>query len=401
MNHDHPIELSALPPNDSRYPDIRRVTLVGTAIDLLLTILKLTGGWLANSQALIADGIHSLSDLATNIVVLVAAKQGSKAADSDHPYGHERFETLATVILGTVLIAVGLGIAWEAVERLQSETGPSPGVMAIVIASLSVLSKEWLFHYTMRLANKIHSPMLKANAWHARSDAISSIVVIIGVAGTMLGYGVLDAIAAIIVALMIVKIGFELGKESINELVDRALEKGEVKKIIATVRAVPGVVKVHELRSRMMGGKALIDLHVQVGSHISVSEGHFIGLQVRQQVLEQFDEVSDVLVHIDPEDDDSIKVNYDESPQRPQIEHQLREELNDPQLWQLLHRFQFHYINGQLELECCFIEPLTEEQLQRLTKAALTLESVCHIEVVVLQHPLPAPTSTKTRVKAT
>lgn len=293
-------------PGDERYRLARRVTLIGSVVDFLLGVLKIVFGYLANSQALIADGVHSFSDLATDAMVLVAAKHGSKDADPEHPYGHGRFETIATVMLGVALIAVAAGIAWDAVDRLfNPEELLQPGLWALAVALASVVLKEWIYHYTMRVARKLRSKMLEANAWHSRSDAISSIVVFVGVGGTMLGLDYLDAVAAVIVGLMVAKIGWDLAWHSIQELADVALEAERVDAIRAAITDIDGVREVHMLRSRRMGQDALIDVHVLVRPWLSVSEGHMIALSVEHRLKSRFEEVSDVTVHIDPEDDET------------------------------------------------------------------------------------------------
>lgn len=257
---------------DARYREIRRVTLIGSVIDLVLGVVKIVVGWLAHSQALVADGIHSLSDLATDFMVLYAAKHASKDADEEHPYGHGRIETVATVALGVALVAVAFGLAWDAVGRLfHPDELLEPGGLALAVAAVSVVAKEWIYHYTLRCARRLRSDMLRANAWHSRSDAISSIVVVIGVAGAMFGYPYLDAVAAIVVAVMIAKIGFDLVRSSTMELIDTALEPEQIEAIRKEIFSVPGVRAVHMLRTRKSGGDALVDVHIQVDPRISVS----------------------------------------------------------------------------------------------------------------------------------
>jgi len=291
--------------NNPRYLEVRKVTLIGSVVDLLLGVAKILVGWLAHSQALIADGLHSLSDLATDFVVLYAAKHSHREADEDHPYGHGRIETLTTVGLGITLIVVAFGIGYDATRRMnEPDLLLAPGMLALGVAFVSVIAKEIIYRYTRNAAVKLRSNMLMANAWHSRSDAISSIVVVIGVGGAMLGYPYLDAVAAIAVAVMIAKIGFDLVRASTKELIDTALEPEVVDAIRKEISRVEGVRALHMLRSRRSGGDALVDLHVQVDPCISVSEGHQIGDTVRRRLLKQIDEVTDVTVHIDPEDDE-------------------------------------------------------------------------------------------------
>ncbi len=377
-HHHHEVPDSS----DRRYAQIRWVTLVGSVLDLTLGVLKIFIGYLANSQALIADGVHSLSDLATDFMVLFAAKHGSKDADEAHPYGHGRFETLATVALGIALIVVAGGIAWDAIERLFHPAELlQPGFWALAIAGASVLSKEWIYHYTMRVAKKLKSNMLKANAWHSRSDAISSVVVVIGVGGTMAGLNYLDAVAAVIVGAMVAKIGWELAWQSVHELVDTALDPERVEVIRQEVLSVGGVRELHMLRTRQMGGEALVDVHVIVDCKLSVSEGHYIGEKVRRRLIEEVEEVADVMVHVDPEDDERMAPSL-HLPNRAWVEEQLQQRWRGLEIASSIRRLTFHYLDGMLEVEIClpaagYVDALEQsEELARLVKAAESLEPV-------------------------
>jgi len=345
------VRLSPKEQGEARYREMKKVTLIGSVIDLLLGIFKIFVGWLASSQSLIADGVHSLSDLATDFVVLYAAKHGSREADEDHPYGHGRIETLATAGLGVALILVAIGIAWDAIARLfEPERLFQPGIWALVVALLSVVLKEWIFQYTMRVAKRVRSPMLEANAWHSRSDAISSIVVVIGIGGTMLGLNYLDAIAAVGVALMVAKIGWDLGWESLHELADRALEEERVEKIRTAILAVDGVRHLHLLRSRKVGHEALVDVHVQVDPWLSVSEGHMIAIAVEEAAKASLDEVSDVTVHIDPEDDEESPPCVG-LPLRGQALGMLEHAWNQAGCNGRWERVQLHYIQGRIHVD--------------------------------------------------
>lgn len=333
-----------------RYQEVRKVTLVGSLVDFLLGVAKIIVGWLAHSQALIADGVHSLSDLATDFLVLYAAKHAHREADEDHPYGHGRIETLATVGLGIALIGVALGIGYDAMRRMNSpDLLLNPGWIALGVAALSVFAKEAIYHYTRNAAKRLRSNMLMANAWHSRSDAISSIVVVIGVAGAMMGYPYLDSVAAIAVAVMISKIGFDLVRDSSKELIDTALEPKVTDAIRREVYNIDGVRALHMLRSRRSGGDALIDLHIQVDPRISVSEGHQIGDTVRRQLLDRIEEVTDVTVHIDPEDDEQ-KSPCDKLPLRGDLIESLKER------WEHMDGIKadqvtLHYLDGKLQVE--------------------------------------------------
>ncbi|MDO9138734.1 MAG: cation diffusion facilitator family transporter, partial [Methylobacter sp.] len=235
-----------------------RASYVGAAINVIQTLIKIGFGILGQSAALIADGIHSLSDLLSDLLVIIAVRLGSREADHEHPYGHRRFETIATVILGFSLIAVGGAIAWSVMERMaKPEHLPVPNVLSLAVAALSILINEWLYHYTKRIAKKTRSKLLLANAWHQRSDAISSLVVLFGIGAVLLGYPLADGIAAIVVALMVAKIGLNLVFESIKELVDTSLPPELVAEIRAAINAIDGVEGIHLLRTRHMGEDAL------------------------------------------------------------------------------------------------------------------------------------------------
>ncbi len=342
-------DMGARPANgEERYQASRRITLIGAAVDLLLSVLKIVVGVVGGSQALVADGIHSLSDLATDAMVLIAAKHGSRDADEDHPYGHGRFETVMTVILGSILILVAAGIAWDAVRRLfQPELLLQPGWPALAAAAVSIVAKEVLYVWTLRVAKRLRSPMLKANAWHHRSDAISSVVVLVGVAGTMAGLDYLDSIAAFGVALMVAKIGGELAWHALQELVDTSLESHQVEAIRKAIQDVGGVRDLHLLRTRRMGGDALVDVHIEVDPRLSVSEGHQVGERVRHYLIDRIDDVADVMVHIDPENDERGNINM-ALPSRDELIPRLEEAWREITEAQPPLHVTLHYLAGRL-----------------------------------------------------
>jgi len=338
-------------PRDERLRETMRITVIGAVIDGLLGIFKITIGYAAHSQALIADGIHSLSDLATDAIVLYASKHAHAEADDDHPYGHGRFETVATVVLGVALIGVAVGIGYDAIFRLlHNELISTPGAWALGIAFISVVAKEAIYRYTMVVAEKHNSNMLRANAWHSRSDAISSVIVIIGVAGSMFGIWYLDGIAAIAVALMIAKIGWDLLSESMQELVDTSLDADRVDAIKQTILDVDGVDTLHVLRTRKMGSDALVDVHIQVSPTLSVSEGHFISETVRSSLIRDIGEVTDVMVHIDPEDDELIDENI-KLPLRHELINKLELAWQDVEASQEIIEVNLHYLNNKIAVE--------------------------------------------------
>ncbi len=337
-------------------------TFVAAWVNLFLSVVKVTAGVLGQSSALIADGIHSMADLMSDAVVLVAVKLGSKQPDQDHPYGHARFETLATVVLGVGLIVVAIGIAWDAVNRILG-VGELlvPDQLTLCIAGISIACNEWLFHFTQKVAKKTRSKLLLANAWHHRSDAISSIIVLIGIAAMLLGYGYADAIAAVLVSLMIAKIGVSLMVDSLKELVDTAISDDEIEALRQAISVIDGVINIHLLRTRRMGEDIYVDLHIQVDSYISVSEGHMIADTVRNQLLGQFRNIADVLVHTDPEDDE-VKESIDYwPPSRKELINGVRDCLGD--YYSLVEEIKIHYLNGSVELDVIFLLSPLEHDL--------------------------------------
>ena len=283
---------------------MRNTSVVGAIVNLLLTVAKVVFGVIGQSHALIADGIHSLADLSTDLMVWFAAKYSNQPADKEHPYGHARIETAFTVGLGVVLIVTAVGIVIDSAQRLLNpETLLQPTPIVLLIAAISIFANEGLYRYTMRVAREFKSGLLMANAWHHRSDAISSIVVLIGVAGSLMGLPYLDAFAALGVAFMIGKIGWDQAWSSIRELVDTGMEPKTSAAIERIIENIEGVQGVHMLRSRRMGGSYLIDVHIEVDERLSVSEGHKIAEYVRLKLIESDKDISNALVHIDPEDD--------------------------------------------------------------------------------------------------
>lgn len=329
----------------------RRVTLVCAAINLLLSGLKLVLGTIGQSQALIADGIHSLSDLATDAMVLVAIRFARDEADDEHPYGHARFETVATVILGLLLILVAAGIVVDAVDRIgDPERLSHPGFLALSAAAISIVANEWMYWYNVKVANRLQSDLMRANAWHHRSDAISSIIVLIGIAGSMAGYAALDAVGAIGVAVLIARIGWNLGWSGVRELVDTGATPEQLEEIGNIIRKVEGVEAFHDLKTRRMGPSLLVEVHVLVVSHMTVSEGHMIGDRVREHLLRRCEYISRVLVHIDPEDDAS-REKIELLPGREELLRRLERRWRDFGIDLPVERVNLHYLKGVVDVE--------------------------------------------------
>ena len=281
----------------------RKSTFVSIVLNVVLATFQIAVGVIAHSQALIADGVHSISDLISDFVVLVANRHSGALPDADHNYGHSRYETVASLFLGAILIAVGIGMLWRAGDRLvHLEDIPPVHFSALIVAVTVLVSKEALFRYMLREARRVRSAMLVANAWHARSDAASSLVVAIGIVGSLAGVRLLDPIAAAIVGFMVARMGWTFGYDALQDLSDRALDETDTAEIRALLAATPGVRDVHDLRTRKMGDSALVDAHILVDPMISVSERHYIAETARARALSDR-RVLDALIHVDPEND--------------------------------------------------------------------------------------------------
>jgi len=277
-----------------------RSTWVSVAVNLFLSLTQVAIGVLSKSQGLVADGIHSLSDLLGDFVVLFAGHHAKKDADLDHPYGHQRFETAASLMLGVLLLVVGCGMLWSAFRKLENpETVPSVHIAALWVAGAALIAKEVLFRYMLAAAKRVKSSMLVANAWHARSDAASSLVVGVGIIGNLAGYPILDPIAALIVGLMVARMGWEFSWAALHDLMDRSVDEQEVDAIRRTLIETPGVKNVHDVRTRKMGDMILVDAHIEVDATITVESGHDIAVAARQRVL-QHHRVLNLMTHVDP-----------------------------------------------------------------------------------------------------
>jgi cation diffusion facilitator family transporter len=277
-----------------------RSTWVSVAVNMALTVAQIVIGVIAKSQGLVADGIHSLSDLVADFVVLFAGHHAKKDADEDHPYGHQRFETAASLVLGALLLAVGVGMLWSAIRKLEEpSTVQQVHVVALWVAAGALVAKESLFRYMLSVAKRVKSSLLVANAWHARSDAASSLVVGVGIVGNLAGYPILDPIAALIVGFMVAKMGWGFAWDAMHDLMDRAVDDEEVAAIRLTLVETPGVKAVHDVRTRKMGDMIVVDAHLEVDAAISVEAGHDIAVEARQRVMQRH-RVLNLMTHVDP-----------------------------------------------------------------------------------------------------
>ncbi|MED7820327.1 MULTISPECIES: cation diffusion facilitator family transporter [unclassified Francisella] len=285
--------------SDNRYEITKKVTIVGMIINALLAISKTIVGIIGRSPALFADGIHSFSDLLSDGMVLFAAKYASKEEDHNHPYGHERLETLATLVLSCLLIVVGFMIVYHSLNDLISGDYSTPDKFTIFAAIFSIVGNEFIYQYTMRAANKINSDMLRANAWHSRSDMWSSVVVLVGLIGAFLGFAWMDAIAALIVCYMIVKMGVKWGYSAVSELIDEGVDDETRKNIKTIITNTEGVEDFHYLRTRKMAGKIVLDVHVLVNKFSTASEGHYVAEIVKSNIYHNVENIKDITVHVD------------------------------------------------------------------------------------------------------
>lgn len=284
----------------NRQAEGHRSTMVSVVVNIVLTIVQLLIGLFAHSAALVADAIHSLSDLVSDGVVLVANKHSLKAPDADHPYGHRRFETAASLIIGALLLSVGLGMLWASFVKLQSP-GLIPQVhsSALAVALLALVSKEILFRYLLHVAKRVRSSMLAANAWHARSDAASSLVVAIGILANISGFPLADPLAALIVGLMIVRMGWKFFFVSFNDLMDQAVDEDTEKRIRDHLLSTPGVHGIHALKTRKLGDMIWVEVDLEMDGTLTIAQGHAIATEARKRVM-QYEPVLDVTTHFDP-----------------------------------------------------------------------------------------------------
>jgi cation diffusion facilitator family transporter len=373
--------------NDARYEASRWVTLVSVVWNFVLTVAQIIIGFVGHSQALVADGLHTLSDLVTDFMVLFALKHGKKAADEEHPYGHARIETAVTMILGIMLVVVGAGIAISAGIRLSSsQTFVVPSAMTLWIAIITLGAKEGLYRYTMVVADRFDSNMLRANAWHHRSDALSSLIVAAGIGGSLLGFGYLDSVAALIVALMVVKIGGELAWQSLRELVDTGLAAEDLESIRQVILSISGVKALHLLRTRRVGEQALADVHIIVDDRLSVSEGHQISEMVRATLIKEIAFLADVMVHIDTEEDVNVP-SCAGLPLRDELQKRLNNYFRDIPETRLIEHMTLHYLNGRIDIELLLpqdvvIDSTTARQLaQRFATAVRDDQDIGNVDV--------------------
>jgi len=335
-----------------------RVTVIGMLLDGVLGVLKVIAGTLFHSQALLVDGIHSFTDVASDLVVLGVMRVSRQAPDQGHPYGHQRIETMGTMVLGSILIAVGAALVWDNTLRLlDGGTMNIPEWPVLVAAIISIASKEWIYRYTRRVGIAIRSDLIIANAWHSRTDALSSVVVLFSTIGAMLGYLWLDVLAAVIISGIIIHIGWRFTRDSVKELVDTGLSPEDTETLKHIASKTDGVRNVHELRSRRMGHDILLDVHLVVSPEISVSEGHQIGMQVVNAMRNTLDNILDINFHIDAENDEIHPPTSERLPDRTEIREALQQHIENlpPN-----NRLRLHYLRNRVHMELFMEIPQSE-----------------------------------------
>ncbi len=342
-----------------------KVTLLGLAANLILALAKGFIGIIANSSALIADAGHSVSDLLSDGITLWAVRMSGIPKDKNHPYGHGKFETVGTFIISLLLLFTGIGVAGHVFNRMDATV--VPGTIALWMAGIAIIVKEALFHVTRMVGRRTGSRVLMANAWHHRSDAISSVAALLGIAGAQLGIPLMDPIAGMLVAGLIIKTGIDIGYESIRELTDETVEEDVISELGKIMSGIEGVDHYHEMRARRMGPHLLVDLHIQVDSMMSISAAHQVAERVRLEILEKLPAVNEVLVHVDAEDDhvgdEGSELLQDIMLMRPQseIENDVKKMLAEiPEIQGITHIY-CHYLNQKLTVQ---VNILLDEQMR-------------------------------------
>ncbi len=327
-----------------------KITLIGAGANLFLVIIKFIGGTLGRSTALLADAFHSLSDLLNDGIVLFTHHIGRMPKDENHPYGHGKAETIGATLIGVAILIVSFHIAEDVLEVILSDQRITPNWATTLVALASIACKETLFRYTRKIGKQVGSPALIANAFDHRSDALSSFATLIGILGALAGFPIFDPLAGGVVALMIARTGLEVLKHALSELMETSLDRDTLDTIESIILETPGVIHAHEIRTRKIGGKVMIDLHIMVSPKISVTEGHNIGEHVRHRLKEAVDKVEDILVHVDPEDDRYKERLY--PTRRKELEQLIRPIIEQtPGIRNHPHQIRIHYFKEEVQVE--------------------------------------------------
>lgn len=280
-----------------------RVSMISIIGNVVLSFIKMFVGIFAHSGAMISDAVHSASDVISTFIVIIGYNISSKNSDKDHPYGHERLECIAALFLATILFVTGVGIGIEGLDKILEGNYQQlivPGPLALIVAVISILSKEWMFWYTKRVAKKINSSSLMADAWHHRSDALSSVGSFIGIFGARLGFTILDSIASVVICLFILKAAFNIGKDAVDKLTDKACDDKIINEMIKLIENQPGVIQVDEIKTRLFGSKVYVDVEISVQGSLTLNDAHAIAHNVHDVIEQQFESVKHCMVHVNP-----------------------------------------------------------------------------------------------------
>jgi divalent metal cation (Fe/Co/Zn/Cd) transporter len=341
---------------EQRHRVVKRVTITGAIVNCLLAASQIVFGVIGQSQALLADGFHTLSDLLSDFIVLFAVKQSSLAADEDHPYGHGRIETLQN----------------------------QPELITLVFATLAIFAKEFLYRYTMRAAKKFHSSLLESNAWHHRSDALSSIVVLVGISSQLLGIPHMDALAATVVAIMIIIMGYRLTSKAFAELIDTGLDIELIGQVKSLIEGNESVHEIHSLRSRSMGGLGYVDAEIRVNRRLTVSEAHYIAFSLEKAIKAGFPQIIDVSIHVDPLTE-SGHDSVTDLPPREQILEMLNSAWGDLPCSKQIEQIHLHYLKSQIEIDIVLPGTLSareySEQIDRMVEQTGELQHIGKVNI--------------------
>jgi cation diffusion facilitator family transporter len=342
---------------NTRAHEIKKVCIISALSNSLLAIIKIMIGFIGQSQALIADGLHSVSDLLADGLVMISSKWGEKAPDLDHPYGHRRIETLSTIIIALLLLVIAGGILFDSIQHIIHRTAiEKPSAWVMVAAAISILTNEGLFRFGRHVGLRIHSPLLIANAWHNRSDALSSLIVLLSVIGCYFSINIMDLIGAILIALLITRMAVQMILQATNELIDAAVDPDTLAGIEQQINSTKGVIAPHQIRTRSHSGFIFIDAHIIVNPTLSVSEGHYIGEQVKAKLMQWNEKITDVTVHIDSEDDEQLPSPIHLPNRQAFIELIQTHCTNCPGINNIIE-YQIHYINNCIS--CTLVLPLS------------------------------------------
>ncbi len=294
---------------DSKKDITNRISVISIVINVILSVLKFAAGIFAHSSAMISDSVHSLSDVLSTFAVIAGVNLSEKRSDSDHPYGHERLESIFSIILAGMLFATGIGIGYAGVKGIIFGTYSEPGMFALIAAAASIVIKELMYRYTMAAAKKVNSTALKADAWHHRSDALSSVGAFIGIIGAMLGFPVCDPIASVIICFFILKAAWDIFAEAANQLVDRACDEETQERLRRVVECQDGVLCVDLLRTRLFGSRMYVDVEIGADGMLPLYKSHEIAERVHNEIEREFPDVKHCMVHVNPKSIDDFTEN--------------------------------------------------------------------------------------------